>query len=614
MRFPHRNGIRAIVVGVGASTFLALGLSAGTTLVTVRVTQEPGTQYDPAIDDGLVAFTDLNAADGGDIRVYRLSDGHDFTIPSAATAQTLEDIDGKIVVYNDARGTTGLDIWAYDLATNTETAVTIAAGRQQNPAISGTRVVWEDTSAGNFDIYAGDVAGGPITQLTSHPSTQWRPAVSGNLVVWEDGRNASAGNGMDIYAYWFGTPPAGAVPGENPVSVGPGNSTNPDVDGTRVVWQQNVDGNEEIFLYDFATGETRRITSHPANQTRPRISGNLIVWEDARNDLPDTEPKHPDDKDLDLYGFDLTTNQEIVFVSTSEHEALHDVDVRADGGYDIAYTVDFGGGDSDIFVLRAFLTPDPTPEPTPDPDPAPSGDPCDPSSGAEEYFAETFERSHGQPLWESRTFAAAAGSGTVCLTLEHVTAAWVKLEGETLFTPDDFNPHVTSARADVSLTDSNHLQVRLAGKPCGDHEDDCDDDDDRYCDDDDCPTPHSGSHGDRWRGSRRGHHGHHDDDHDDDEDGDDDRDDDRDDDGDDDDRDDEDDDHDHDGTCARMTVRVVGPVPASFGAGANLAGSATAANGGGAACSVVATNAGSPWASLLLLAGAALLVRPRRRQ
>ena len=80
-----------------------------------------------------------------------------------------------------------------------------------------------------------------------------------------------------------------------------------------------------------------------------------------------------------------------------------------------------------------------------------------PASGAPEYFAETFERDQGAPAREERHFAAAAGAGTICLTLEHVSAAWVDLNGAEVFGPSLFNPNVTSARADVTLTSSRIL-------------------------------------------------------------------------------------------------------------------------------------------------------------
>jgi len=601
MRIGRLNSF-VLVGGVGALALAAAGVNAATSIVTIQVTTETTVQQDPAVKGGLVAYTEYNVAGSGDVWVYNLDNGTRVRAVTNGASQSLEDLDANYVVYSDDRNSPELDIYALDLSSTPPTptlehAVVIAPGYQTEPAISGNRVVWEQSDPavdpGNIDIFVGCVTGCSNIQLTSHPLVQFRPAVSGDLVVWEDARNGSP----DIFGYWFVDPAGPGVAGENAIAIGGPRARNPDVNGTRVVWDQQLTGldQKDIFLYDFATGVTTQITTNAANQTRPRISGNLIVWEDSRNST------------TDLYGYDLNTNTEIAFVSGSLTEHLQDVDVRADGGWDIAYTVDQGGGNSDIFVLRATIVATPTPTatatatmtatPTPTPTPT-TGDPCDPASGAPEYFSETFHRSTGAPVREERHFNAAAGPGTICLTLEHVSSAWVDLNDDEIFEPSDFNPNATSARADVMLLERNEVGVKLAGAPCDDE--DCDEEEEEADDDD----------GDRRRLTQ--HKPGQDDDGDSD---DNDR-------GDRDDRDDDDDD-----ACARMTVRVVGPVPPSLsGLAAGVEGATETeavpgaengnggGNGSGAACSVSAATSGSPLAGLLLLGGLVLATRRRRQQ
>lgn len=67
------------------------------------------------------------------------------------------------------------------------------------------------------------------------------------------------------------------------VTSDPAVQASPDISGDRVVWQEQRDGQSDVFLHDLATGETRRLTDDPADQIAPRISGNRVVWEDHRH-------------------------------------------------------------------------------------------------------------------------------------------------------------------------------------------------------------------------------------------------------------------------------------------------------------------------------------------
>lgn len=344
--------LKFFVYGVTVATLAlaAVGVHAATTFVTIQVTSDTDLQQDPAVKGGLVAYTDFDpTGSDGDIYVYDLDAGTYTLVVNNSASQSLEDIDGQIVAYSDDRNGSALDIYAVDLGTMTEQAVVIAPGHQTEPVISGNRVAWEhtdfDIDPGNIDIYVGCITGCTPIQITNAPQLQFRPAISGDLLVWEDGRSGNP----DIFAYWFSQPPAPYSQGENAISIGAALSRNPDVSGTRIVWEQRTSGaaQADIFLFDFATGLATQITTDPANQVRPRISGNLIVWEDHRNAAT---------TGVDLYGYDLATSTEFVLVNGPLNEHMQDIDVWPAGGWDLAYTVDQGGGDSDIFVLRATIT------------------------------------------------------------------------------------------------------------------------------------------------------------------------------------------------------------------------------------------------------------------
>jgi beta propeller repeat protein len=77
----------------------------------------------------------------------------------------------------------------------------------------------------------------------------------------------------------------------------------PAVSGSTVVWQDNRNGNWDIYLWDGLTGETRRLTDEPADQVNPQIAGHWVVWEDYRNSI--VQKENPD-----IYLLDLQTGAE----------------------------------------------------------------------------------------------------------------------------------------------------------------------------------------------------------------------------------------------------------------------------------------------------------------
>lgn len=57
--------------------------------------------------------------------------------------------------------------------------------------------------------------------------------------------------------------------------------------GNKVVFTDSTDGNTDVFLYDFASGEVSRLTQNRVNQISPRIYGNYIAWLDYRSGIAD---------------------------------------------------------------------------------------------------------------------------------------------------------------------------------------------------------------------------------------------------------------------------------------------------------------------------------------
>ncbi len=134
-----------------------------------------------------------------------------------------------------------------------------------------------------------------LSVCTVAPSLQWMPAAGGSRVVWVDQRNG----GNDIYLYDMATGT------ERAITTATGDQMWPEIDGNRIVWMDHRSGSWEIWLYDLTTGVERKVTSAPTSDVwhsqGPDIDGDLIVWADDRH--------HSSTGHHDVFLYDLSTEQ-----------------------------------------------------------------------------------------------------------------------------------------------------------------------------------------------------------------------------------------------------------------------------------------------------------------
>jgi beta propeller repeat protein len=127
-------------------------------------------------------------------------------------------------------------------------------------------------------------------QITSNTASQENPDIDGIRIVYQDNRNGN----WDIYIYTL----QGVFEPETRITSHSGNQVNPKISADKIVYADDRNGNWDIYMYDLTTQTETRITDNAFAQEFPAIDGNRIVWQDNRNGL------------WDIYVYDLSTQTE----------------------------------------------------------------------------------------------------------------------------------------------------------------------------------------------------------------------------------------------------------------------------------------------------------------
>ncbi len=267
----------------------------------VRVTNGQGNNEYPKIyNDTIVYQSDRNG--NWDIYMYNITSKVETQITNNTADQANPAIYDLTVVWQDARNTfidtsvqvyTGGDIYLYNLTTHTEKCLPLPEQNCFSPAISGNRIVyiaelyWRDPYSlirfvrpyvCSYDLSTGietDLAAGKIDAIPSNGIHYMNsPAIDGNLVAW-----TQIGGDWDVAVRDVST---GATWGS-----AWGNQERPDINGNFVVYQDDSNGNWDVYLYDFANGLLYDATNNTASQENPAMIsaeyGNSIVYMDNRH-------------------------------------------------------------------------------------------------------------------------------------------------------------------------------------------------------------------------------------------------------------------------------------------------------------------------------------------
>ena len=206
--------------------------------------------------------------------------GYETRITADPGDQYDPSIDANIVVFTDYRGADP-DVYYVNLNSMQEYAVVVAPGVQEFTDVSNGVIVYTDYRSA--DVMSFTTATGVTVNVTGpdkvalgRPFNSVDPAISLGLVAWEDDRDGND----EMYAKNTGTGE------ERRISDSPDVDQKAAVNGNLIVWQRcpASGGNCDVFLYDWSTGLTTQITNTPDGDERlPSIEGRNVVYQGVRN-------------------------------------------------------------------------------------------------------------------------------------------------------------------------------------------------------------------------------------------------------------------------------------------------------------------------------------------
>ena len=247
-------------------------------------------QTNPKISRSRLIFQDdYYGADDQDIVLVDVTDTDTIFVYNIAASyddETHPAISGNTLVWQSNSGTAetpNWDIAAADvIEPNNPTLfyVDTTEANQQSPAIYRNRVVYDEVASaapGDHDVWSVDIWNRndfTYSDIAVEAGVNdQQPAIDNDMVVWHE---TSLSGDDDIYLLDLSE--KGAVPGA--LITHTGDQRNADISGNIVVWQDNRNGNWDIYGYNLVTGQEFAITDDEFDQTDPAIDGNLVAWAD----------------------------------------------------------------------------------------------------------------------------------------------------------------------------------------------------------------------------------------------------------------------------------------------------------------------------------------------
>jgi Tol biopolymer transport system component len=173
---------------------------------------------------------------------------------------------GQYIAYESARDG-NWEIYMVDVATGVETRLTDDPAFDINPFWSpdGTRIAFQSDRDGQWQIYVLDVATRQATRVSDLQGDDHDPQFSfdGKMISFHSIRGSNPNNVVYIMN----------ADGSNvqPISDPAGNADNQvwSSDDTLIAYQSNLGGDNDIYVYELATGKTRLVTNNTIEDYAP---------------------------------------------------------------------------------------------------------------------------------------------------------------------------------------------------------------------------------------------------------------------------------------------------------------------------------------------------------
>jgi TolB protein len=170
-------------------------------------------------------------------------------------------------------------------------------GTQDDIAADGYYLVWKDSTGGG-NIMAYNFLTDTKIPICTDAAIQASPDISGDIVVWQDNRNGN----LDIYAYDI------SDANEFAICLNSAEQRYPQISGNIVIWRDYRNGNYDIMGYNLQTRLQFPICTNTSKQDLPAIDGSIVVWEDSRNG------------NKDIYAYDLSTQTEFAVCTNASDQ------------------------------------------------------------------------------------------------------------------------------------------------------------------------------------------------------------------------------------------------------------------------------------------------------
>lgn len=182
---------------VGNTDIIAIDLS-DPLLTEIVIAATGDSEQSPSVSATHIAYERHTGGGDGDIVLYDLATNTETIIAGTAADERRPDIDGDVVVYDLIAPTLDTNVAIHDLSTGT-TQVLVAPGNQSNAHISAGRLAYDDLTASNRDVMLRDIASGVTVEVTVNAATDFLNDIDGNRVVYTSNENGN----FDIWLYEF---------------------------------------------------------------------------------------------------------------------------------------------------------------------------------------------------------------------------------------------------------------------------------------------------------------------------------------------------------------------------------------------------------------------------